>query len=70
MIVQGVESVEESLLGLIFTLQKLDIVNKQHVNIAVCGLKIHCSVVLNRVNEVVSEFFRRYVAHFDARVEI
>jgi hypothetical protein len=57
-IVQGVEGVEKGLLGLVFTLQELDIVNQENVNVAVFGLKERGFVVLNRINEVVGELFR------------
>ena len=70
MIVQGVESVEKGLLGLVFTLQELNIVDEQNIDVAVGGLEVNGSVVLNRVNEVVGELFRRYVAHLDARVKV
>jgi hypothetical protein len=62
---QSVEGVEESLLGLIFSLQELNVVDQQNVNIPIFGLKSRASVVLDGINEVVGELFRRYVSDFD-----
>jgi hypothetical protein len=62
---QSVEGVEESLLGLIFSLQELNVVNQQNVNIPIFGLKSRASVVLDGINEVVGELFRGNVTNFD-----
>jgi hypothetical protein len=62
---QSVEGVEESLLGLIFSLQELNVVNQQNVNIPIFGLKSRASVVLDGIDEVVGELFGGNVANFN-----
>ena len=69
MVGQGVESVKEGLLGLVFALQELDIVNQQDVYLAVFGLKCAGAVVLNGVDEVVGELFAGYVANLDSWIK-
>ena len=60
---------KERLLGLVFTLQELNVIDQQDVDLAVFSLEGGGSVVLNRVDEVVGEFFGRYIANFDSRVK-
>ena len=69
MIGQGVESVKERLLGLVFALQELNVIDKQNVDFAILGLKGSGSVVLNRVDEVVCELFARNVANLDSWIK-
>ena len=69
MVGQGVESVKEGLLGLVFALQELNVVNQQNIDLAVFGLKRCGAVVLNGVDEVVGELFARNIANFDSWIE-
>jgi hypothetical protein len=62
---QSVEGVEEGLLSLIFSLQELNVVNQQNVNIPIFGLKSRASVVLDGINEVVRELFGGNVANLN-----
>jgi hypothetical protein len=62
---QGVEGVEKGLLSLVFSLQELNIVDQENVDIPIFGLECRATVILNRINEVVGELFRRYVANLD-----
>ncbi|CAB4632033.1 unannotated protein [freshwater metagenome] len=70
MIVEGVKGVEKGLLGLVFTLQELDIVNQKDVNIPIFSLEERSSVVLNGINKVVGELFRGNVSDLDLGVKI
>ena len=48
---------EEGLLGLILTLQKLNVIDKQDVYVSVGRLELNGFVILNCVDEVVCELF-------------
>ena len=65
---QGVESMEELLLRMLFTRQKLDIVDQKHIDIAVNLFERGTLIVTNRVNEIVRELLRIYVSHAQRRV--
>ena len=67
---QSVEGVKERLLGLVFALQKLDVVDQQNVDIAILPLKGRGAVVLNCVDEVVGELFARNVSNLEARIHL
>jgi len=54
--VQGVERVEKFLLNPFLTGEKLDVVNQQHVGLAVFLAELGELVVLNPVNVFVREF--------------
>ena len=69
MVGQGVEGVKEGLLGLVFTLQELDVIDQQNVDLAIFGLKRGGSVVLNCVDEVVGELFARYVTNLNSWIQ-
>ena len=68
-VVEGVERVEELLLGLGLALQELDVVDQQHVDVAVAALEAVLPVVADRVDELVGELFARDVADLRAAVE-
>jgi hypothetical protein len=68
-IVERVEGVEERLLRLCFSLEELDVVDQQDVDIAVASLERGAAVVGDRVDEVVGELFAGDVSHADAGVE-
>src|SRR5690625_4607698 len=56
-VVQGVESVEELLLGLDLALEELDVVDEEYVDVAVTTLERRGAIVADGVDEVVGEFF-------------
>ena len=60
-VVQGVEGVEELLLDTFLALDELDVVDQQHVDVAVAALERRLAVVAQRVDEVVGEFLGRDV---------
>ena len=62
-IVQGVEGVEELLLGLDLGLQELDVVNQQDVDVAVCASELCGAIGADGVDEVVGEFLGGDVLH-------
>ena len=62
-VVQGVEGVEELLLRLHLALQELDVVDQQHVDVAVAALEALRLVVADGVDEVVGELLGVHVAH-------
>ena len=64
-VVQGVEGVEELLLGLLLALQELDVVNQQDVHVAVALPKLRALVLTDGVDEVVGQFFGGDVADPD-----
>ena len=68
-VVERVEGVEELLLGLGLALQELDVVDQQHVDVAVAPLEPVLPVVADRVDELVGELLARHVAHLGAGVE-
>ena len=68
-VVQGVEGVEELLLGSFLVLQELDVVDQQHVDVAVAAPEAVLLAVADHVDEVVGELLRAHVAHPDALVE-
>ena len=55
-VVQGVEGVEELLLDAFLALDELDVVDEQHVDVAVAALEGDLAVIAQRVDEVVGEF--------------
>ena len=68
-VVQRVEGVEELLLRLLLALQELDVVDQQHVDVAVAALEAVLPVVADRVDELVGELLAGDVAHLGAGVE-
>ncbi|MNI96295.1 hypothetical protein D3C73_1547080 [compost metagenome] len=66
---QGVERVEELFLGSILARQELDVIDQEHIHVAVRGLEAGAFVVADRVDEVIGELFRVHVADPDAAVE-
>ena len=68
-VVQRVEGVEELLLGLGLALQELDVVDQQHVDVAVAALEPVLPVVADRVDELVGELLAGDVAHLGPVVE-
>ena len=62
-VVQGVERVEELLLGLFLVLQELDVVDQQDVDIAVAAAEPLGLAVADRVDEVVGELLGAHVPH-------
>ena len=67
---QRVEGVEELLLRLLLALQELDVVDEEHVDIAIAALEIGGLVVADAVDEVVGELLGVHVAHFEVGVEV
>ena len=65
---QGVESMEELFLRMLFTRQKLDIIDQKHIDITVNLLERGTLIVTNRVNKIVRELLRIYVPHAQRRV--
>lgn len=53
---QRVEGVEELFLDTFLALDELNVIDKQHVDVAIAALKGHLAVVAQRVDEVVGEF--------------
>ena len=66
-VVQGVEGVEELLLRAFLALQELDVVDEQHVDVAVAALEGDLAVVAQGVDEVVGELLGGHVAHAHPR---
>ena len=60
-VVQRVEGVEELLLDAFLALDELDVVDEQHVDVAVAPLERRLAVIAQRVDEVVGEFLGRDV---------
>ena len=69
-VVQGVERVEELLHRLFLALQELDVVDEEHVDLAVAALERAGLALADRVDEVVGELLGVHVAHPHARVEV
>jgi hypothetical protein len=65
-VVEGVEGVEELLLGLDLALEELDVVDEQHVDVSVAALEAVLAVVADRVDELVGELLTGHVAHLGA----
>ena len=59
---QRIKGVEELFLGLFLAFQELDVIDQQHVHIAITA-EIGASVLTDRIDEVVGQFFSRDVAH-------
>ena len=64
-VVQGVERVEELFLRLLFAFQELDVVDQQHIDIAITPAELDPFVLADRVDEVVGQFLGRDVADPD-----
>ena len=62
-LVERVEGVEELLLDPLLALEELDVVDQQHVVVAVALLEALDALVAERVDEVVHERLARHVAH-------
>ena len=62
-VVQGVEGVEELLLGLGLALEELDVVEQQHVDVAEARLEVLGVAVAERVEELVREGLAGRAAH-------
>jgi hypothetical protein len=67
---QRVKGVEESFLSLVFTGQELDVIHQQNVYISVLGLEFSGLVVLDRIDEVVREFFAGNISHLGSRLQV
>ena len=67
-VVEGVEGVEELLLGLLLLLEELDVVDEEHVDRAVAVLEALDAVVAEGVDEVVGEGLEGHVADLEAGV--
>ena len=61
-VVQRVEGVEELFLGLFLALQELDVVDQQHVDVAIAPPELGTLVLADRVDEVVGQFLGGDVA--------
>src|SRR5215831_11516371 len=68
-VVQRVEGVEELFLRSFLVLQELDVVDQQHVHVAVTAPEPVLLAVPDHVDEVVGELFRADIPHLDALVE-
>ncbi len=62
-VVQDVEGVEELLLRPFLVLQELDVIDEQHVGVAVATLERLLAVIPDGVDEVVRELLRAHVLH-------
>ena len=69
-IVQVIESVEESFLGLIFTLEELNVIHQQNIDVSILCLELRSLVVLNCVYKVVGEFFAGDVANLGSWLQV
>ena len=69
-VVQRVEGVEELLLGLLLALEELDVVDEEHVDVAVAALQGGGVRVLDRVDHVVGERLGGDVADLRAGPEV
>ncbi|MNW55056.1 hypothetical protein D3C74_326930 [compost metagenome] len=67
---QRVEGVEELLHRLFLALQELDVVDQEHVDVAVAPLERPGLALADRVDEVVRELLGVHVAHADVRVQV
>ena len=67
---QGVEGVEELLLRLHLAGKELDVVDEQHVDVAIKTLERARAVIADRVDELVGELFRVDVADPEPRVDL
>ena len=68
-IVERVKGVKELFLRSIFSLQKLNVINKQQVDAAIFFLKFVRYTVLNSINQFICEVFGGYIDHgFEACV--
>ena len=67
-VVEGVEGVEELLLGLRLALEELDVVDEQHVDLAKAGLEASASSAGERAEELVREVLAGGAAHDQPRV--
>ena len=68
-VVQGVEGVEELLLRAFLVLQELDVVDQQHVDVAVAAAEAVLLAVPDHVDEVVGELLRADVPDLQAGVQ-
>ena len=64
-LVQGVEGMEELLLDAFLAREELDVINQEHIGLAVALPEPDELIVLNGIDEFIGEFFRRKVG--DAR---
>ncbi|MPM16706.1 hypothetical protein SDC9_63087 [bioreactor metagenome] len=69
-VLQRVEGVEELLLGLDLALEELDVVDQQHVDLAVAAPELDGVVLRDRVDELVGELLGGDVAHPRIGVEV
>ena len=69
-LVQGIERMEELFLCTFLALQELDVIDDEHVQIAVATLEGFLGVVTHGINEVVGELFRGNVANPQVRVQM
>ena len=68
-IVKSVEGVKERFLCGVAALQELNVVDEQHVDVAISSLEDLTLIVRDRVDEVVRELFAGDVFHADARIQ-
>src|SRR5438067_12714005 len=61
--VQRIERVKKLLLNALFAREELDVINQQHIGLAVSFSETHQLIILNAVYVLISEFFRRKVTH-------
>ncbi len=68
-VVQRIEGVEELLLSSFLVLQELDVVDQQHVDVAVAAAEAVLLAVPDHVDEVVGELFRADIPHPHALIQ-
>ena len=68
-LVQSVEGVEELLLGTFLTLQELDVIHHEDVQVAVPALERFLPVIAHGVDVVIREFFRRHIFNTQIRLQ-
>ena len=66
---QGVESVEKSLLGAVFSTKKLNVIDEKHIKRAVPGLELRRAPLADGGGELVGELLAGDVANTMARRE-
>ena len=67
--VEGVEGVEELVLGVALALEELDVVDQQHVEVAVAALELLGAGAAQRGDELVGEALGGRVADVERRAE-
>jgi len=60
---QRVEGMEQLFLQSVLSFEELNVIDQQHVVLAVAALELGGGAISNRINELAHQRFRCYVAH-------